>query len=55
MSSLAFDQLRAAVLQLPPEAKQTVKSALELKEEERQRLLEELTTPPKPLREVKVR
>lgn len=55
MSSLVFDQLRAAVLQLPSEARQAVKSALELKEEERQRLLEELTAPPKPLREVKVR
>jgi hypothetical protein len=55
MSSLTFDQLREAVLQLPPETKQTVKSALELKDEERQRLLEELSAPPKPLREVKVR
>ncbi|HMV51279.1 MAG TPA: DUF5678 domain-containing protein [Blastocatellia bacterium] len=55
MSSLAFNQLREAILQLPSEAKQTVKSALELKEEERQRLLEELSAPPKPLREVKVR
>lgn len=56
MSSITFDQLKEELLRLPPQTKRTVKSALMLENEQRQKLLDELTER-KPIqhREVKVR
>lgn len=56
MSSATFDQLREEVLRLPPQTRRTLKSMLQLENEERQRLLDELTEQ-KPIQhpEVKVR
>lgn len=42
MSSMDFNQLREQLLRLPPDLQQTLKAALELETEDRQRLLEEL-------------
>ncbi len=56
MSAITLDQIRDQLLRLPPDVIQTLRAALELETEDRQRLLEELPEQ-KPIRhrEVKVR
>jgi hypothetical protein len=56
MSSATFDQLKDQLLRLPPDVIQTLKAALELENEDRQKLLNELPDQrPAQHREVKVR
>lgn len=56
MSSITFDQLRDQVLKLPPDFLRTLRAALQLGSEDRQRLLGELPeAPPIHHPEVKVR